>query len=340
MCQKQKTKRHGKQVEKCACESFQLQCFDFVRLFLLRHRKYNALYEGSDLKIGIAAIFKNEYEFVLEWLAFHRVVGFDHFIIADNGSDDGTHELLTILSKLGLVTVLDFPTIGEQKPQLSAYSRMLSLRPSNIDALAFIDADEFILPMDGSDSILPLMERLFSPKDVSAVALNWSTFGSSGHLFAEKGLVIERFTKNAAQLFGVNHHYKSIVRPDRVERFVNPHHARLWWGRYVDTRGLDVAPHPKFGKGLSSEVVWNGARINHYAVKSLEEFVLGKSRKGSATKEGRIKHKAYFDLHNRNEEPCDLAKEFLPRVKQDMALLQDMILTYQRAYQQLHNTTN
>lgn len=282
------------------------------------------------MKIGIAAIFKNEYEFVLEWLAFHRVVGFEHFIIADNESDDGTHELLTILSKLGLVTVFKFSTNGDQKPQLPAYSHILGLCPSDIDALAFIDADEFILPMDDSDSILPLMERLFSPKDVSAVALNWATFGSSGHLFTEKGLVIERFTKNATQLFQVNHHYKSIVRPDRVQFFDNPHYARLWWGRCVDTRGLDVASHPKFGNGLSAEVVWSGARINHYAVKSVEEFVLGKSRRGSASMAGRIKHKRYFDYHDKNEESCERAKAFLPRVHQELTRLHEMIAAYQR----------
>lgn len=282
------------------------------------------------MRIGIAAIFKNEYEFVLEWLAFHRVVGFDHFIIADNESDDGTHELLTILSRLGLVTVLEFPASGEQKPQLPAYSRMLGLCPSDIDALAFIDADEFILPMDGSDSIQPLMERLFEPKDVSAVALNWATFGSSGHLFTEKGLVIERFTKNSAQLFEVNHHYKSIVRPDRVARFDNPHYARLWWGRYVDARGIDVTPHPKFGNGLSAEIIWSGARINHYAVKSVEEFVLGKSRKGSASMAGRTKHKRYFEFHDRNDESCERAKSFLPRVHQELERLHEMIAEYQR----------
>lgn len=282
------------------------------------------------MRIGIAAIFKNEYESVLEWLAFHRVVGFEHFIIADNGSNDGTHELLTTLSKLGLVTVLEFPTTGERKPQLPAYSSMLSLCPSNIDALAFIDADEFILPMDGSDSILPLVERLFEPKDVSAIALNWATFGSSGHLFTEKGLVIERFTKKAAQFFEVNYHYKSILRPGRVERFDNPHHARLWWGRYVDTRGLDVTPHPKFGNGLSSEVIWSGARINHYAVKSVEEFVLGKSRKGSASMAGRTKHRKYFEYHDRNDEPCERAKSFLPRVHQELMCLHEMIAEHQR----------
>ncbi len=33
---------------------------------------------------------------------------------------------------------------------------------------------------------------------------------------------------------------------------------------------------------MSESVCWDGARINHYLVKSVEEFVLGKARRGSA----------------------------------------------------------
>src|SRR5690606_38053373 len=51
-------------------------------------------------------------------------------------------------------------------------------------------------------------------------------------------------------------------------------------------------------------------RINHYATKSLEEFLVGKSRRGSASKEGRIKHKRYFLSHDRNDEECPMARRF------------------------------
>ncbi|CAM6304352.1 Glycosyltransferase family 2 protein [Leclercia adecarboxylata] len=274
------------------------------------------------MKLFVAAIIKNEMDALLEWIAYHRVVGASGFIIADNGSNDGSREFLGRLEKLGIVTVLDFPTVGEQKPQLPAYERILRSCSTDIDFLAFIDADEFLVPLDPEQSITTNLSKWFSDPSVSAVALNWSNFGSNGELFAENGLVAERFTQRAPQNFNVNHNFKSIVRASRIERFSNPHHANLRYGRYIDALGNDLVLHPKHGPGVSAEVVWNGVRVNHYAVKSLEEFLLGKHLRGSAASANRVKHKAYFKAHDRNDETCLLAAALAPKVKAEMAALQ------------------
>jgi len=278
------------------------------------------------LKIAVAGIVKNEIDILLEWIAYHRVVGISHFYIADNESNDGTRELLSALSRAGLVTTFDFPSHGEQKPQLPAYSRILRSCSPDIDVLAFIDADEFLLPTQEEASIVPLINRLFADESVSAVALNWAIFGSAGYLFAEDGLVIERFTKRARQDFPVNNHYKSIVRPGRVKSFVNPHHVRLNSGRYTDVQGNDLVQHSRHPLGgLSAGVIWENARINHYAVRSLEEFVVGKSQKGSACTNGRIKHKAYFLSHDKNDEVCLLASALAPKVHEELKRLEALV---------------
>lgn len=272
------------------------------------------------MKLFIAAIVKNELDALLEWIAYHRVLGVNGFIIADNGSNDGTRELLGSLAKLGIVTVIDYPTVGAQKPQLPAYEKILRTCSRDVDLLAFIDADEFLLPLE-QEQLIPALQGWFADDSVSAVALNWSNFGSNGEIFAEEGLVIERFTKRAPQTFNVNHNFKSIVRPARTERFFNPHYARLRYGRYIDVQGNDLVLHPKHGNGVSAEVIWNGVRVNHYAVKSLEEFLLGKHLRGSAATVNRVKHKAYFKAHDRNDETCLLAAALAPRVKAEMAAL-------------------
>ena len=274
------------------------------------------------MKLFVAAIIKNEMDALLEWIAYHRVVGVSGFIIADNGSNDGSRAFLDGLERLGIVTVLDFPDVVGQKPQLPAYERILRSCSEDIDLLAFIDADEFLVPLDPEQSIATSLDKWFSDPSVSAVALNWSNFGSNGELFAEEGLVTERFTQRAPQLFNANKNFKSIVRPNSAIHFNNPHHVELRYGRYIDTLGNDLVSHPKHGNGVSEEVVWNGVRVNHYVVKSLEEFLLGKHLRGSAATANRVKHKAYFKAHDRNDETCLLAAALAPKVKAEMAALQ------------------
>lgn len=277
------------------------------------------------MRLFIAAIVKNEIDSLLEWIAFHRVVGVSGFIIADNGSTDESRPLLAALAKLGIVTLLDHPTIGEEKPQLPAYERILRTCGKEVELLAFIDADEFLLPLSPDLGLVDFFNSRFQDESVSAVALNWANFGSNGELFAEEGLVTERFTKRAPQAFNVHHNFKSIVRPHRAARFHNPHFAELRYGRYVDARGDDLILHAKHGKGVSAEVLWHGVRVNHYAVKSLEEFLLGKHLRGSAATANRVKHKAYFMAHDRNDDTCLLAATLMPKVKAEMHFLAEKI---------------
>ncbi|MEI2415956.1 glycosyltransferase family 2 protein [Orrella sp. JC864] len=292
------------------------------------------------MKLGLAGIVKNEADTLLEWIAYHRVIGIDSFFIADNDSTDGTREILAALSSHGMAETIDVPTLPGRKPQMPAYSALLGLARGKCDVLAFIDADEFLLPTDGADTLRPLVEKIFSDPQVSALALNWANFGSAGAVFIEDGLVIDRFTKRARREFGVHYHYKTLVRPECGQSFANPHHVRLNAGRYVTALGTEVVPHAKHGDGLSDKVVWEGARINHYATKSLEEFLVGKSRRGSASKEGRIKHKRYFLSHDRNDEECLLAQRFSESTKAELDRLSALIAPQMESYVQArrHNT--
>ena len=49
---------------------------------------------NRDGQIAICAIFKDEAPYLLEWLAFHKMIGVDLFFLYDNGSSDGGSELI------------------------------------------------------------------------------------------------------------------------------------------------------------------------------------------------------------------------------------------------------
>ncbi|MFC0266580.1 glycosyltransferase family 2 protein [Kushneria aurantia] len=292
------------------------------------------------MKLAVAAIVKDEIDSLAEWIAFHRMIGADYFLIADNGSRDGTLAYLQALQDERWLQVVSVNTPADEAPQLVAYRRLAALCPQWVDLIAFIDADEYLLPLPAEGAVVPRttlhawLDRRFLDPDVGAVTMNWACFGSSGERFKKEGLVIERFQRRALKAFGPNHHYKSIVRRTALKQMVNPHHPELTFGRLVNARGeafdYRLTPEGRERQGLSSEVVWEEARLNHYMVKSVEEFVLKKARRGSASKVGYHKTAEYFERHDKNDDACSLAAELGSRVNQELRHLEAIAMVGQR----------
>jgi hypothetical protein len=275
--------------------------------------------------LGIAAIFKNEGAYILEWLAFHRIVGVDRFFIADNDSDDGTTELLEALQSVGLVDRIPFPTVAERPPQLPAYGALMRLHRHDVDWMAFMDADEFLMPTDGGDSIRPVFEN--ARPNVGAVALNWAIYGSSSRSRPYRGLVIERFTRRAPQTVTMNCHYKTVVRAQAyVSHHDNPHRFEIDRGyRYVHVDGSAVEDHPKHGLGLSRAVTWQPARINHYVIKSRAEFERKKMPRGRATILTSTRDAAFFRGHDRNEETDPVPRHLVEATRAEMERIRTVL---------------
>lgn len=66
--------------------------------------------DESALKLAISVLVRDESSRSRQHLAFHRFMGVDSFVITDNGSVDGTREILTALAK-------DYPIVLINEPQ-------------------------------------------------------------------------------------------------------------------------------------------------------------------------------------------------------------------------------
>lgn len=280
--------------------------------------------ERGPPRLAIGAIFKNEGPYILEWIAHHRAVGIDAMVIVDNDSDDGSGALLAELDRRGIVRSFTYRTEPGVAPQLPAYARILARHASEANWFAFIDADEFIVPAPGAHAIGSAFAALAADPAVGAIAVNWAVYGSSFQADREPGLVCERFSRRAVHQASVNHHYKSIVRASALVEGhpVNPHHFQLGPGyRYVHADGSELVEHPRRGPGLSAKTVWTPLRINHYVVKSREEFFRRKQPRGRAAQFGGRRPDAFFEQHDRNDQYDPLPESLVRRVEEELEIL-------------------
>jgi len=273
--------------------------------------------------LAIAAPVRAEAPYLLEWIAYHRALGIEMFVIADNGGDDGTSELLRRLDRHRIIVRVDWT--GQKYFQIAFLRQAIEHLRSFAAGLFLIDVDEFLRPLDGSTSIADVARSWMADDCVGAVAINWAIYGSSGRRAAGEGLVIERFTRRAPQDCPINKHVKSFVRAERCAGPTdNPHAVNLARGRYIDTAGDDVRwDGTVVAKGIAAQAVWHRVRIDHFVVKSREEFERKRTRGSvrSPDTEERRGREDYFRSHDRNEVSDPMPEPLVRETKAEIARL-------------------
>jgi hypothetical protein len=240
--------------------------------------------------LAVCAIAKNEGPYFKEWIEWHKNLGAEKFYIYDNDSDDGTKDILAPYIDSGLVEYVFFP--GKKK-QLPAYDDCLEKHRFDARWIAVIDLDEFIVPI--KDKNIPEFLNRF--ENFAAVEINWLVFGSGGAKQEEPGGVMERFKSHSASEHYLNRHIKTIVNPRRVFNFIGCHEASKISGNIADSHGNRIKKHFR-----DREAQHDVIRVNHYAVKSYEEFLKRRSRGLANTL--RVRNLEYFDLFDLNDISC------------------------------------
>ena len=128
---------------------------------------------------AIAAPARQEANYLLEWIAYHRSLGIRLFLLGDNGGDDGTSEPLQELDRLRLIRRL--PWLNQRYFQLNFCHRVLQLTQGLIEGLFFIDVDEFLRPSNPNSMVSDIAGQWLATESIGAVAINWAVYGSSGH---------------------------------------------------------------------------------------------------------------------------------------------------------------
>ncbi|QHO73912.1 hypothetical protein ACH79_15955 [Bradyrhizobium sp. CCBAU 051011] len=243
--------------------------------------------------LALVAIMKNEGTYLLEWIAHYRLIGVRNIIIYDNDTADPGREMLEKLAASGLITLHKWTVEVGISPQLSAYADALLRYRDAFEFLAFFDADEFLVQKT-STSITRWLPTL--PADVGAIAINQRVFGSSGHRKRGAGLVVARFQLAAEPDYDENRWVKSIYRSSSVEVIGDCHRGKLKSGKYI-LPNRQVAFSDDNATGKAEQIDYSLFQLNHYIIKSEEEFLIKRQRGGGMGHTQAARLKRYEDLN-------------------------------------------
>lgn len=237
---------------------------------------------------AVCAIAKDEGPYFKEWIDWHKSQGVDKFYVYDNESTDNTKEILAPYIASGLVEYKYWP--GHRR-QLAAYDDCMKCHRFDSRWIAFIDLDEFIVPKQDA-SIAAFLKRF---EDFPAVEINWLIYGSGGQKTKTQGTMMERFRFHSQPDHILNRHVKSIVNPRRVYGMIGCHEAARISGQGADSHGAPLKR--TFRERVPQQDI---IRINHYAVRSYEEF-LEKQTRGRASGKQRTVKSEYFTQYDLND---------------------------------------
>lgn len=290
------------------------------------------------VKKALVASMKNESPFVLEWIAFHRAIGFDNFVIASNDCEDKTDRLLDALALEGVISHRHNQVPADQDPQwvfLSGLEDHPVLRQS--DWVMVLDADEFLNIRVGDGS---LNDLLASQPDADAFVVLWKFFGDSGLKEWNNGLVIEKFIQCEDTVEEWNRYHKTLFRNDGKFCEFDAHYPHLSPQTPVDSVRVYNTDHQRYPdslliKGMPSIQyvqekddfwTWKNACVNHYAFKTPDLFAMKRHRgdnvPGLADEKYRV-DSAYYWLRFRNSDVDTSIHRMLPKVQQELAMLRE-----------------
>jgi hypothetical protein len=207
-------------------------------------------------KLSAIAIVKNEAEYLDEWICYHKLIGFEHFYIFNNNSEDDIAVVLRKYIVHGIVTLIDWPFMPGQD---DAYNYALKIFGHTSKWMALFDVDEFFLLKNN----LTIPEFLEKFPDADQVLIFWRLFGHSGHKIKPKGMIISNFLKCAESLTNIS---KAIVRPEKVI-FASPHNCVTHTQLTINDVG-----RPLKETWRHQDISEENLVINHYFSKSYSEY--------------------------------------------------------------------
>ena len=282
---------------------------------------------SSGHKTSIVTTMKNEGPFILEWLAYHRVIGVEGFLVYTNDCTDGTDTFLDLLQSKGYVQHRDNPFKStDLKPQHAAL-QAAEKEPTITDAdwVICMDVDEYINIKVGEGTLTDLYTAL---PDANMISCTWRLFGNADVHEFDPRPIIEQFDTCAEEITRKPHQawgFKTLHRNIGIFKKLGVHRPKglkpqLWDQiNWVNGSGHPL-PHTMYRNAWRSTfetVGYDMVQLNHYAVRSAESFLVKRDR-GRVNHVDRDQGLAYWFRMNNNAVPDTSIQRMIPKLHAEL----------------------
>lgn len=233
-------------------------------------------------KICLVTSIRNEGPYILEFIAYYKLLGIDDIFIYSNDNDDGSDLLLEALARKGEIYYIR-NTQGAVGAQSKSFAHAFSMNREilNYEWCLLVDMDEFLWINPENLSGLPEFLEMHEHLSSRSILINWIYTGSDSLIEYEEGMLLTRIRRCRARAERVG---KTLFRTQDVYAGFCHFPLTLQPAAVMRTHSngtmLNSEPYlvraDQLGKSAAPD--YSYAAIYHYMTKSFDEFLVKCSR--------------------------------------------------------------
>lgn len=267
-------------------------------------------WEPKKARFLVTTCMKDEGPFILEWLAWHKSIGIQDFVVFTNDCTDGTDLLLDRLEEMGELRHMPNPAKIFENPAFQPFALAYTPHLSEFKKADFyisMDVDEFINVRVGKGKLHDLLEKT-GPFD--ALSMSELNHGSNMREEFEPGLMIDQFPRHQREApgkFRSRRGVKTIVRLGDKLKHVRNHRPdmRIDAGEvtWIDgsARPTEHFHNDATENGMDIRGSYDLVALNHFSLRSLNSYLV-KMFRGDVVVKGKMVSQRYWRQRDRHGE--------------------------------------